>query len=323
MNIMNDIINAKKDLFIHLASENGLDAILKTARALSSEDRVKILRVLRTTPMTIYEISKQLSLPISSTSNHISILEDANLIFVSTQQGIKKHVKMCSVQLNTIILDLCALPPKEEHTAFTTEMPVGHFTSAEISPPCGLYVINREKGTEGNFSTDTPIDFFSPERFFAELVWFDHGFISYSFPNKLYNKNISQLELSFELCSEAVHHRFDWPSDITLKINDMEAATFLSPGDYGGRRGKYSPSRWPVNSTQYGQLYKLKITHEGVYLNNLQVSKTPIQNFLLPDSPFVKVSIGVKEDAIHRGGLNLFGKNFGDYDQSLVLSLYP
>ena len=31
--------------------------------------------------------------------------------------------------------------------------------------------------------------------------------------------------------------------------------------------------------------------------------------------------IGIKPDAIHKGGINLFGKNFGDYKQSIILKI--
>ena len=33
----------------------------------------------------------------------------------------------------------------------------------------------------------------------------------------------------------------------------------------------------------------------------------------------IKLDIGIKEDAEHKGGINLFGKNFGDYPQAIVM----
>ena len=35
----------------------------------------------------------------------------------------------------------------------------------------------------------------------------------------------------------------------------------------------------------------------------------------------IHVRIGNKEDAIHKGGFNLFGKSFGDYEQDIVMTL--
>jgi len=37
--------------------------------------------------------------------------------------------------------------------------------------------------------------------------------------------------------------------------------------------------------------------------------------------PYISVKIGVAEDAVHLGGVNLFGDKFGNYAQPLVLKL--
>lgn len=320
---MSDIINSKKLTSLVLGNDEDLELIYNAAKALASRDRLNILRLLIQSPMNIYEISKQLNMPISTVSNHITILEEAQILFVSTQQGAKRHVKMCSKQVNEITFKFYSDKPLKNPDPYTVELPVGHFVEANISPPCGMYIIDPQNENERMLSVDTTVDFFSPDRFHAELIWFDHGFISYNFPNKFYKKEISKLELCFELCSEIVYHRTEWPSDITVKINDIDALMFVSPGDYGGRRGKYSPKDWNINSTQYGQLYRIVVDENGVFLNNVLISKKNIGNYSLCKSPFIKISIEVKEDALHRGGLNLFGKNFGDYNHALILTLYP
>lgn len=320
---MSDIINSNKLTSLVIGKPEDETFIFTTARALASRDRIRILRLLVNSSMNIYEISKRLNMPISTVSNHIAVLEEAQIVFVSTQQGVKNHVKMCSKQVNEITFKLYAEKSQQAPTPHTIEMPIGHFTEANVLPPCGMYIIDSKNEKEEMISADTPIDFFSPQRFLAELLWFDHGIISYNFPNTLHKQTISKLELSFELCSEAIYHRLDWPSDICIKINDMAALMFVSPGDFGGRRGKYSSKNWNITSTQFGQFYKIMINEEGVFLNNVLFSKTTIDKFLLPNTPHVKVSFEIKEDAVHRGGLNLFGKNFGDYNQALVLTLYP
>ena len=102
----------------------------------------------------------------------------------------------------------------------------------------------------------------------------------------------------------------------------MEIATYTSPGDYGGRRGKFTPDYWPVTSTQFGQLKRFNVTTEGVFDNNVLVNKAVTFNDLaLINQPYIKFSIGVKPDAVHRGGINLFGKNFGDFPQSIIMTL--
>jgi predicted transcriptional regulator len=273
--------------------------------------------------MNIYEIGRQLDLPFSTVSNHISVLEDAQIIFVATQQGKKRHVKMCSRQLSRLVFLFQENRDNVNNETYTIEMPVGHFVEANIQAPCGLYMINPLTEENHMLAIDRPHEFFCTERFNAELLWFDHGFVSYNFINKLYQKKVSKLEISFECCSEIIYHREDWPSDITVKINGREALTFLSPGDFGGRRGKYSPKDWFINSTQFGLLYKITIDENGTYLNNIKLGKSTIADFELENNPHVKLSIGVDENAVHRGGVNLFGKKFGDFDQSILLTLFP
>lgn len=41
----------------------------------------------------------------------------------------------------------------------------------------------------------------------------------------------------------------------------------------------------------------------------------------LLDGNAICFTIAVKEDARHRGGINLFGKHFGDYPQHILMRL--
>jgi predicted transcriptional regulator len=271
---MSDIMNINKDLTFFIDNDEDSAYVYKLARALASEERIKILRLLACQPMNIYEIGRQLNLPFSTVSNHVSVLEDAQIIFVSTQQGKKRHVKMCSRQLSRLVFLFQENRGAINNEVHTIEMPVGHFVEADIQAPCGLYAIDELNETNGMLAVDRPYEFFTPQRFNAELLWFDHGFVSYNFINELFGKTISKLELSFECCSEITYHREDWPSDISVKINGFDVLTFSSPGDFGGRRGKYSPKDWFINSTQYGLLYKIKIDEHGTYLNNIKIAKT-------------------------------------------------
>ena len=320
---MSDKLLKNKELTLFVDSDEDAGNVCKLARALASEERIKILRLLACQPMNVYEIGRSLDLPFSTVSNHISILADAQIILVSTQQGKKRHVKMCSRQLSKLSFLFQETTRQEERESYTIEMPVGHFVEAEVKAPCGLNVVDQATGKTEMLAVDTPYAFFTTERFRAESLWFDHGFVSYNFINNLYKKSVSKLELSLECCSEITYHREDWPSDISLSINGIDLLTLLSPGDFGGRRGRYTPKSWDINSTQYGLLYKITVDKNGTYLNNVQVNTKTIDAFKLDTAPHVKLKIGVKEDAVHRGGINLFGKQFGDYDQAIILTIYP
>lgn len=316
-------LDPEKHINCSLGVEGDDKLTFTLARALASEDRIKILRLILSTPLNVYEIAQRLNIPFSTALNHIGVLEDAGIITVETVQGQKRHVKMCQRKLHRIAFYFSQQKQNvNDNETFTIEMPVGHFTEAEVKAPCGLYIC--ENDNPGRMvAIDRPYALFTTERFDAQLLWFSSGFVSYNFVNNCHKRSCSKLELSMELCSEITYHRNDWPSDIFIKINGEYALTILSPGDFGGRRGKYSPENVYINATQFGLLYKIRIDESGTYLNNTLVSNKTIDDFAIPTHPYVKLTVGVDENALHCGGLNLFGKNFGDYNQSIILTLHP
>lgn len=64
-------------------------------RALSTPERLQILRLLSDRPLNMLEIANALSLPKSSVSNHIDALQDAQLISIQYQPAKKGHMKLC------------------------------------------------------------------------------------------------------------------------------------------------------------------------------------------------------------------------------------
>lgn len=94
----------------------------------------------------------------------------------------------------------------------------------------------------------------------------------------------------------------------------------ITAGDFGGRRGHYTPEYWPVTSTQFGILKTISVNSEGLFIDKTLVnSHITVSDLKLAVGNAIKLTIGIKEDAVHRGGLNLFGKNFGDYPQSIIM----
>ena len=107
-----------------------------------------------------------------------------------------------------------------------------------------------------------------------------------------------------------------------MLVNNIELLTFTSPGDFGGRRGKYTPEFWPISSTQFGLLTNIKINRHGVFLNDKLHNKEITFNDLnLLSGSAIQLTIGIKENAIHKGGINLFGKNFGDFPQAIIMNM--
>ena len=124
-----------------------------------------------------------------------------------------------------------------------------------------------------------------------------------------------------EVCSEAPNYQNDWPSDITLWINDIECGTWTSPGDFGGRRGKLNPAFWSDGSTQFGMLKTWRITDKGIFIDGNLVQEGNINDLNLSNNNYISVRIGIKEDSKHVGGMNLFGNQFGDYSQNIIMRL--
>jgi predicted transcriptional regulator len=121
------------------------------------------------------------------------------------------------------------------------------------------------------------------------------------------------------VCSEFPEHKLDWPSDITVWMSGVEVGTWTSPGDLGGTRGRLTPEWWPLTSTQYGIKKHWKISDDGCFIDGVKVSDTTIAAIDLSHNLVVR--IGIKEHAEHKGGVNLFGRKFANYEHDLVLRI--
>ena len=314
---MSDILTPQKNFTVSVDNDDEHELIAKLCYALSSRERITIMKTLLDSSQSLSSLSKKLNIPPSSMARHIDALIDGGLIHQSFQPGPKGHTKYYAQSILSFTVSLEKTKEDELFKPeYVVEMPLGMFSHCHIKAPCGMI------GTEGAIGGfDNPNRFFSPDRVKAECLWFDSGFISYNFPTDFPRKQVlSEITFSFEICSETIYYNNNWPSDITVCINNQEVTTFTSPGDFGGRRGKYTPLYWPLTSTQFGLLEKVTVNHDGVFVNNTLVSdKIRIADLNIYDGTSVKLDIGVKDDAKHKGGINLFGKNFGDYPQAIVM----
>lgn len=297
---------------INLEEEKELMAL---GKALSSEIRLKILGLLQEGPLCVNEIAEFLNIPASSAALHVRVLEEAELIRTELKPGIRGYMKLCIRQETSVVLDL--QKKSKEQREEVISMPVGNYVDYKITPTCGM--VNEEEYIDGE---DEPRCFYDPRRTTAKLVWFSSGYLEYRFPNAGMQKEpVKSLDFSAELCSETADYNLDCPSDITLWINGIEAGTWTCPSDFGGRRGKLNPDWWEDKNSQYGNLKNWHIDETGTYLDGLQVSGRGIDAYALAEGPYVSVRIGIKEDAEHVGGVNIFGNCFGDYPQDLVMRL--
>lgn len=286
------------------------------ARALGSDIRIRILELLDENSMNIIELSQRLDMPVSTVSNNVMVLEEANLIRTERQAGIRGVMKLCSRKKDFISIRLVK-PRSQELQSLFQAMPIGHYTDCRIEPVCGLLNTHGPIG-----AMDDEAAFYDKDRLNAQLLWFQRGYVEYRFSNQaLKDHLIKCMEFSFEVCSEAPNYRLDWPSDITVWVNGVELGTWCCPGDYGGRQGRYSPDWWPLSSTQYGMLKRWRVDETGCSLDDVPISQVTLKELHLEGQPYIGLRIGIKQDAVHQGGINLFGDNFGDHNQAIIMRL--
>ena len=293
------------------------DELYNITKALGSEVRIEILRLLNSGSLNVNEIAEKLDIPTSTAAVNVKVLEDAGLIFTELQPGVRGSMKLCSKKIDEINIELTTKSNFSKINSFYTSMPIGNFVDCKVIPTCG---ITSEKGYI--HTEDDPRGFYNPERISAQLIWFCKGYVEYRFPNSIlqYGKPMF-IEVSLELCSEAPNYRDNWLSDITMWINDVEVGTWTSPGDFGGRRGKLNPQWWPDTSTQYGLLKTWRVTETGSYVDEMKVSDMNLSYLELEKRDYVSIRIGIKDDAKNSGGMNIFGEKFGDHPQDIVMRI--
>lgn len=290
--------------------------LASVAKAFAVGTRIDILKYLRHEDMNINEIAEALSIPASSAAAHVKVLEEAGVIKTTLQPGIRGSMKMCHIVLDHIYVDVNTSNNIGQNTQMIC-MPIGSYVDYKVAPTCGLAGAKGPIGEE-----DEPRSFYSPERFVTKLLWFQKGYVEYRFPNhSLKNRKEKQLEISAELCSEDHEYNMEWPSDITVWINDVEAGTFTCPSDFGGRRGILNPDWWPDKNTQYGMLKTWIINENGTFIDEDKINTRSIGEYNLYEREYISVKIGIKEDAKNSGGINIFGDSFGDYNQNIIMKL--
>ena len=132
---------------------------------------------------------------------------------------------------------------------------------------------------------------------------------------------MESIELSFEIASEAPQYNNDWPSDITFSLNGQQLGVWTSPGDYGDHKGKNNPDWWYPFINQYGLLKTLTLNQDGCFLDGDPLSSVTCRDLNLTDQSILRFRMEVKEDAVHPGGLTLFGKSFGDHSQGILVTI--
>jgi predicted transcriptional regulator len=286
-------------------------------RGLAAPARVRILRLLhRRNGVNVNDIAGALDLPQSTVSSNLQILEEAGLIRTETHKGRKGRQKLCFLAFDEVLVMFRDDFDTAQANVIEVAMPIGLYASCEVSAPCGLC---SSQGIIGLL--DVPGAFLNPDRMNAGLMWFTRGFVEYQFPNnaRLIGKSVVALDFSMELSSEVPGTSTDWPSDITVAINGREIGVWTSPGDFGDKRGVYTPNWWKLKGSQYGKLKSWRVTPDGSFVDGVKISSLTPGDLNISAHHSIRLKIEVKPDARHPGGVNVFGRGFGNYDQDIVL----
>lgn len=291
-----------------------LEQIQPIAHALSTTLRLNVLRLVQARGMSVNELARALDVPPSTMALNVQVLENAGLIRCDAQPGARGKLKICDKRRDTVTIRLTS-EGREKGLERVYEMPVGGFSFAGgVRPTCGMAASDQSFNMD-----DSPEAFFHPQRFRAGILWMREGFVEYAFPPVGAPESLEFLEFSFEACSEAPCYRNDWPSDIYVCVNGVRIGVWRCPGDFGGRRGRNNPEWWSDSNTQFGRLTTWRVNAYGTQLEGLPVSRVSLGDLKLADSEYVSLRIGVEKSGDYAGGLNLFGRSFGDYPQDILM----
>ena len=298
---------------LHIKSlEEGLEIF----KALGSNIRIEIIRILRENPgINMNDLACRLNVTNGALTSHIKKLEDCGLISITSESAGHGNQKICSVNLNKILIDVEDAP--KDTNVYETELKVGHYSNYNVHPTCGLASSNSIIG-----EVDDVRYFAHPSRYDADILWFAKGFVEYIIPNFIpASQKIDKLSISAELSSEAPGTNDTWPSDISFYINDICIGCWTSPGDFGDVKGILTPDWWYRYWNQYGLLKHLAVNSQGTFIDGLKISDVTITDLNLTDKTPIRFKMSVNEDASNIGGLTIFGKNFGNYNQDINIRI--
>lgn len=282
----------------------------------SSETRVKMIELLGEAPLNIKQLSQRLEISSAIVTKHIQKLEQAGIVRSENVTGVRGTQKICYLQLEQATLQFKSKKPYE-HPTTTVAIPIGQYASFDVNPTCGLASPTQLIGV-----LDDPRYFADPLHVQAGILWFGSGYVEYRIPNFFHsNQKLRTLEISFEICSEAPGFNENWPSDISFSINDKPLGQWTCPGDFGKHRGVLSPDWWGNGNTQHGLLKIITVNPQGSFLDGTQISATTIHDLNIVFSQDIHFRIASLETSTNCGGVTLFGKQFGNYAQDIIVTM--
>ncbi len=294
-----------------------LDEGLDVFKALGSEVRISIIKLLiKNKGMNMNELAAGLNITNGALTSHIKKLEDCGIVSIVSESAGHGNQKKCMVHLDKILVELESEESKKN--IYETEIKIGHYSGYQVFPTCGLATSAQLIG-----EVDDARYFAHPSRVDSDILWFTRGFVEYVIPNFIpISQKIDQITISAELSSEAPGINDAWPSDIHFYLNDICLGTWTSPGDFGDVKGIFTPDWWYPNWNQYGLLKLIVINESGTFIDGLQISDICLKDLSLNFGSNIKFKLAIPDEAEHVGGLTIFGRNFGNYNQDIKVRIH-
>lgn len=302
---------------IYLHSITEAEEIFK---ALSAPMRIRIMELIyQNENMSMNDLAEALGLTNSAISLHVSKLESAGLVTIKTMSGKRGVMKVVRPIHQRMIVDFAGSSEEPLRPCYQDEVSIGHYSRVDAHPTCGLANSNIIIG-----ELDDPRVFSYPDRFSAGILWIGYGSVTYNLPSRLRaGQHLTELQISFEISSECPETNEDFPSDIYFDINGIQIGKWISPGDYGARKGILSPSWWPEKLNQYGLLKTLIINKEGSFIDGTsKISNTTVDDLNINYNSIIDLTFTVPKDTANCGGLTLYGAEFGDHNQGIVIKAF-
>lgn len=290
---------------------HNLEAALPVLKALNSEVRINIINLLvKQNGLNMNEIASSLNLSNSAITMHVKKLEESGLVQSHSTQaknGLQKKVFLVDDQVSIDFIQ------SQEENLYEVEIGIGQYMNYSVTPTCGMATIDKIIG-----EFDTPQVFADPQHSNSKILWFTSGYIEYWIPNYTSGKKIKELQISFEIGSEAPYHNLDWPSMIEFYLNNTFVGNWESPSDIGGMKYQKNPVWWPPHLNQYGFLKLLRITDEGTYIDGRKISNITISDLQPEINEPIKFKFKTADNQ-ESHGITLFGNGFGKYEQDILV----
>ncbi len=290
---------------------------LELYKALGSPVRLGIVKMLAgNRKMTLGELGASLDLSPAALTPHIQKLQSLGVIQV--ERNGNSGAKICSLAINQFFLDIGGTDKEIAARIVESSLAIGDFSDCRALPPCGAASRDRY------LLMDQPSGFTRIRGQDVQLLWFIDGWIEYRIPNQIPEGHfLVQLTLSLELSSSLWGAEPEQQGDIHFTLNGRDLGNWVTFSPSAFSRGIYTPSWWTGRQMQHGFLKMLVLNHTGVFLDGKQIHAFSNNDGLdqIGGSELV-FRMTTHSETGHKGGLALYGKDFGSYRQGINVRMH-